>query len=489
MGALQEMKKSAARRLDDFVNVLTGLGNSVRDKLQNHRVTRRELMSHEELAALVDDDDLAATICSRPVDDAFRQGWTLTTSAELGAEGKAKAAKDIAKRAKQLGLKHKLIEGGTLGRGLGLAGIFLGVDDGKAADQPLDIEAVRSLRFLTVLDARDLQVSEIDRDSRSETYLQPKLYTLTAPTGAAVETIHASRILRFGGAMTPFRTRQLNQNHDLSVLHRCVNVIRDLDSSFHSASLALVDASIGVLKIKGLYEELGGPMSEAMKTRIEIMDLARFVGRALPIDAEEDFSYIERTLTAWPALLDRLMIRLSAACGIPVTILFGRSPAGMNATGESDVRSYYDRVQSLREDTYQPLVELVIQLIARDVGAPEPASWGIEWPSLWQMTPQEAADHRLKVGRLDIMMTKAGIWTEDEVAMERSGGEHYSDAPPKVDLEARKAKAKELEDKDNNEQPPEQGAKPPDEKEPETPPRRSTPRPRSTVPRSRRSSR
>lgn len=37
---------------------------------------------------------------------------------------------------------------------------------------------------------------------------------------------------------------------------------------------------------------------------------------------------------------------LSAVSEIPVTILFGRSPCGQNATGDSDFEQYYSMVQN-----------------------------------------------------------------------------------------------------------------------------------------------
>lgn len=40
---------------------------------------------------------------------------------------------------------------------------------------------------------------------------------------------------------------------------------------------------------------------------------------------------------------------LSALTNIPQTILFGRSPAGMNATGESDFENYYNFIERIQK--------------------------------------------------------------------------------------------------------------------------------------------
>lgn len=44
------------------------------------------------------------------------------------------------------------------------------------------------------------------------------------------------------------------------------------------------------------------------------------------------------TFTGLPDVYDRVMMDVAGAARTPVTKLFGRSPAGMNATGESDLK-------------------------------------------------------------------------------------------------------------------------------------------------------
>ena len=56
------------------------------------------------------------------------------------------------------------------------------------------------------------------------------------------------------------------------------------------------------------------------------------------------------TFTGLPDVYDRVMMDVAGAAKTPVTKLFGRSPAGMNATGESDMNNYYDYIDGLREN-------------------------------------------------------------------------------------------------------------------------------------------
>lgn len=45
--------------------------------------------------------------------------------------------------------------------------------------------------------------------------------------------------------------------------------------------------------------------------------------------------------------------------------LVGVSPGGMNATGESDMNNYYDRVQSLQENVLRPAIDWMDSIILK----------------------------------------------------------------------------------------------------------------------------
>lgn len=46
-----------------------------------------------------------------------------------------------------------------------------------------------------------------------------------------------------------------------------------------------------------------------------------------------------------------------------MTKLFGRAPAGMNATGESDLQNYYDSIETKQEDDLRPVLEKLLPVL------------------------------------------------------------------------------------------------------------------------------
>jgi hypothetical protein len=179
-----------------------------------------------------------------------------------------------------------------------------------------------------------------------------------------------------------------------------------------------------------------------------MMDMTRSAWRATVLDAEgEEF---ERQNFAWSGIKDPfelLMLSLAADARMPVTVLMGQSPAGMQATGESDMRWFYDTIASSQENIITPALEYILKLIMLSKEGPtngvEPESWGITFPSLWQPTPLEASEIELRHAQSDNIYNAMGAANADEIATSRftEGGQErtltINLAERRANLEAR----------------------------------------------------
>jgi phage-related protein (TIGR01555 family) len=226
---------------------------------------------------------------------------------------------------------------------------------------------------------------------------------------------------------------------DYSLLHLCKKALRDYDSLVSSVGNMVTDASTPVLKITGFHEALTSSMTSVIKARVALVDMLKWVGRVMPVDAkDEDYQIQDRTFTGLPEVWDRGELRLCACSRYPATLLFGRSPAGMNATGDSDIRLYYDTVSWFREHYLGPELDRLVKILAARLGLADPESWFVSWPSLWQRNPTEEAAHRKAVAEADAIMISNGVVTEDEVALTRFGrpGE-FRDGPVEINVESR----------------------------------------------------
>jgi phage-related protein (TIGR01555 family) len=148
--------------------------------------------------------------------------------------------------------------------------------------------------------------------------------------------------------------------------------------------------SIGKFKIKDLAQLLATTEGkESIQRRVELMDLTRSVFRSQYFDTEEDFSRDDVNFSGVSEILYIIFMLISADTGYPITRLFGVSPGGMNATGESDMRNYYDAVRSEQIAVLLPILLRLVRIISQWLNIEEPY---IEFIPLQSMNEKERAD-------------------------------------------------------------------------------------------------
>ena len=98
------------------------------------------------------------------------------------------------------------------------------------------------------------------------------------------------------------------------------------------------------------------------------------------------------TFTGLSDVHESMCLSLSGASRIPMTKLFGRAPAGMNATGESDLQNYYDYVDTLRQSVLAPILRRLLPALCMSAIGTMPADLDISFPPLWTPTAKEVAE-------------------------------------------------------------------------------------------------
>lgn len=174
--------------------------------------------------------------------------------------------------------------------------------------------------------------------------------------------------------------------------------------------------------------------------------------QAIAIDDTEKIEIAQSSISGMEDVLDRLMIAVSAATRIPIIRLFGVSPSGFG-TGESELRSYYDRVRIFQIREIEPAVKW---MLARKFPGAE--NWKLEFEALNAPTQAELIEMRLKQSQIDVAYIGKGVLIADEVAESRFGGATYSfETTLDMDLRADAQEAMDLEpneDPQSNDNPP-----------------------------------
>jgi len=407
--------KKLALRLDGWSNPFTGLGTS-RDKASYNTYTGEADLTAEEADALYSSDDMAALICDIMPEEALRQGLTVK------APDNPEAERLLNSRVKDLDIVAKVSDAFIWGNVFGAGVIILGVIDGvEDLTEPLRVDKVTDFKYINVIDKRYISPAKWYRDPMSSNYGRPETYNISITGSGGSESvleIHESRLIIAGGVRTSLKQKQGNDGWDISLLQRVNTTLRQFGIGWASLSHLMLDANQGVFKMQGLIDALAEDEQEVIAKRLTLMDMSRSTVRALVLDAEtEDFDKPNFSWSGIEKPFELLMYRLAAATRIPVAILMGRSPAGMNATGDSDFRAFYDRVKSFRANRIEPVIQRLVELIAVSEGLK--VDWYIDYPPLWQPTPKEEAEIRKLQSETDRNYIDAAVLLPEEVAISR----------------------------------------------------------------------
>jgi len=216
---------------------------------------------------------------------------------------------------------------------------------------------------------------------------------------------------------------------DASVLQNVWEALRIVNGDYQTKSSLMQDASVGVLKIHKLFEQMAGNRKADLQTRLDLAHMARWVGRTIPIDTREEYQRVSHSFAGIKDLLEADLYLIAAAANMPVTKFFGRSPAGQNSTGEHDEANWIAQVESARTDEYQEGIEKIVKIIAGSLGAVDLENWGIVWPPAEHFTTRQRAEIDKLTSETDLLRVNLGVDNYEMIRWRYGQGEYRSDQP------------------------------------------------------------
>lgn len=442
--------RRARERLDAWVNHTTGLGAYGRDKRLTNRFGTTPL-DYQTCLDLWRGEPMAKRIIEIIPNEALREGFEATIANDIDA------TKALNQKSQSFGLLGKVKDAYKKQRAYGGAALLVGADDGQSPDQPLRRDQIRKIDFMTVLTPRELQAWWWFNDVGQNGFGEVELYrvnTVFSAMGSATAAstipagtlVHHSRVIRFEQPVVDRTLLLQNYGWPDSILVPMERELADNDMSWAGAAALLEDFSQGVYKLKGLSEmvdtndDVGGDSdtsgndagTSVIAQRMQMLDYFRSVMRAIVIDKDDDFERKATPLSGYPEMLQQRALRLASVAGLPVSLLMGQSPAGLNATGDADVRWFFNHVEADREHELKPKVVEALELLMLAKNGPTggqlPAIWGVTFPSLWQLTDLEKSTLRKTNAEADHIYIEDGVLTSDEVAESRFKDAEYTDA-------------------------------------------------------------
>lgn len=337
-----------------------------------------------------------------------------------------KALEEFERAVQRLRLKERINTGLRWGRLYGgAAGILMIRGQEDILDRPLDLESIMPGAFmgLHILDrwnglTPDMTLVE---DSTDLDFGLPEFYTINAPGEHLGLRVHHSRVVRFLGRELPYLEQIAELYWGESEIESLYRDVVKHDNVANNMAALTFRANIDTMTIPNL-DQLFSVTAAAQQKRFWDTMQAQSVmqsnfGMRL-IDKDSAVTNTQYTFTGLNEVYEAMCLDLSGASRIPVTKLFGRSPAGLNATGESDLINYYDYIDSLRESQLRPVLDRLLPVLYMSVWGAVPEEVTISFPSLWTPTAKDLADIALKKAQAVRDLFQAGLLGADTAQKE-----------------------------------------------------------------------
>lgn len=384
-----------SRALDAFSNVLARLGAGTPNLLEGTEYSlQRMSRDFNTLNALYRESWIVRRIIDVIPADMLKNWITITSGLEPDVE------KRLSLTLRRTQLIDKLKRGMQWGRLYGGAlGVMLVKHQGYDLSQPLQLDWIMPGDFagLLIFDRWNgvNPSSELIEDISDPDYGYPKYYTVTDPAGGGSVKIHHSRVIRFTGNTLPFWEEIAEMQWGASVVESIFDELRKRDNvSWNIAQLTFM-ANIRVLKMQDLGQLLAATDNESQAELLRTLEAQNMLLNNMGMQVMDAADGLETHQYTFGGLADcyqQFIMDISGAAEIPVTRLFGRSPSGLNATGESDLQNYYDMIAEKQESYLRPILNKVLPPFIISTLGSLPDDFDFEFDPVAEPSDKERAD-------------------------------------------------------------------------------------------------
>ncbi len=389
----------AARTVDGFDNFVSRLGLN-NDNTLSAGVYMFNLMTRNriQLEAAYRGSWVVGQVIDTVAEDMTKAGIDITTS-EADED-----IKDMQSAISRLAVWTSLCSTIKWGRLYGGSLAILQIE-GQDMATPLSIETIGKDQFrgLVVYDRWQLNPDLTSVIESGPEMGLPKYYYIvtsadmvesTAPKAIGQIKVHHTRVVRNIGIELPFFQAITEMMWGESLLERMWDRLISFDSATMSSANLIERANNRTIGIENYREIIaaGGDAQKGLEAQFEAMRQFQTNEGLTIMDKNDTFQSTSYSFAGLDSLLLQFGQQLAGASGIPLVRLFGQSPAGLSATGESDLRMYYDNVNAQQEAKLRRAWDLLLKVMWRSVfGKEAPKDLEFSFVALWQTSSLDKA--------------------------------------------------------------------------------------------------
>lgn len=223
--------------------------------------------------------------------------------------------------------------------------------------------------------------------------------------------VHHSRVLRFVGSRLPPIDEVAENYWGASIVEPLMQELKKYDNTSFNVAMLVFKACLRIYSMKdidqiGIMDE--DALQELYNTLLGMNWMMSNQGMQI-IGEGETLQTQQFSFSGLDKVLETFMLDLAGAAGIPVTKLFGRAPAGMNATGESDLQNYYDSIEEMQESELRPVFDRLLPVMCMSAFGAVPEDLEYSFVDCRRPTEEERKNIATQVANAIVALFNAGI--------------------------------------------------------------------------------
>ena len=249
----------------------------------------------------------------------------------------------------------------------------------------------------------------------------PEYYDIQAGEGRIAARIHHSRMIRFTGRELPCLERLAELYWGASEVESLYREVVQYDNTTANMAALTFRANVDTMEVANLEQLFSVTSGEAQRrfwATVQAQSTLKSNFGMQLVNRGDKITNTQYTFTGLSDVHESMCLSLSGASRIPMTKLFGRSPAGMNATGENDLRNYFDYIDTLRESKLAPILRRLLPILAMSELGAVPKDLDISFPPLWTPKATEVAEIAKNKAEAIIAVFQAGLLRADTAQRE-----------------------------------------------------------------------
>lgn len=227
--------------------------------------------------------------------------------------------------------------------------------------------------------------------------------------------VHASRLLLFVSRPVPDMLKPAYNFGGMSMSQLALPYVENFLKTRDSVNRMISTYSMPGIKTN-MMSVLSGDDGDDVVSRAQLYNAQRDNQGMFMLDKEqEEMFHYQASLSTLDKLQAQSQEQMSSISSIPLIVLFGISPSGLNASTDNEIVVWDDYIHDMQGVLFRGNLQKVIEIIQLSKWGEIDTTIGFEFESLREADPVEAAQVRKTEAEADSVRLNDGVITAEEV--------------------------------------------------------------------------